>query len=62
MSYPPSFPADAIIEKIREAGFEIAYEKELELTKEQAEEFYKEHKDKDFYDSLTTHMSRYRQN
>ncbi len=51
--------ADAIFEKIREAGFEIAYEKEMMLTKEQAEEFYKEHQGKDFYDSLTTNMSRY---
>ena len=32
--------------------------KEMELTKEQAEEFYSEHKDKDFFESLTTHMSR----
>lgn len=51
--------AEAILEKIKEAGFEVAYEKELSLTKEQAGEFYKEHKDKDFFDSLTTHMSRY---
>lgn len=36
----------------------MAYQKELTLTKEQAEEFYKEHEGKDFYDSLTTHMSR----
>lgn len=48
---------DAILEKIKDAGFEIAYEKELTLSKEEAEEFYKEHEDKDFYDSLTTHMS-----
>lgn len=46
------------MEKIQEAGFEIAYEKELILTKEQAEKFYKEHEGKDFYDSLTTNMSR----
>ena len=32
--------------------------KEMELTKEQAEEFYSEHKDKEFFESLTTHMSR----
>ena len=46
------------MEKIKEAGFEIAYEKELVLSKEQAEDFYKEHQGKDFYDSLTTNMSR----
>ena len=37
----------------------MAYQKELTLTKEQAEEFYKKHEGKDFFDSLTTHMSRY---
>jgi nucleoside diphosphate kinase len=51
---------DSIIGKIKEAGFEIAYEKEMVLTKEQAEEFYREHQDKEFFDSLTTQMSRYR--
>ena len=29
------------------------------LSKEQAEEFYKEHEDKEYFDSLTNHMSRY---
>lgn len=37
----------------------MAFEKELVLTKEQAEEFYKEHEDKEYFDSLTNHMSRY---
>lgn len=46
------------MEKITEAGFEVAFQKELTLTKEQAMEFYKEHEDKDFYDSLTTTMSK----
>ena len=32
--------------------------KELELTKEEAEEFYKTHQEEDFFDALTTHMSR----
>jgi len=49
---------EAILEKIMEAGFKVAYQKELTLTKEQAEVFYKEHKDKEFFESLTTHMSR----
>ena len=53
------FPTDSILDKIKEAGFDIALQKELTLTKEQAGEFYKEHEGKDFYDSLTTHMSRY---
>lgn len=51
--------AESILQKIQEAGFEVAFEKELVLTKEQAEEFYKEHEDKEYYDSLTNHMSRY---
>ena len=50
---------DEIVEKISEAGFQIAFQKELQLSKEQAEEFYKEHEGKDYYDSLTTHMARY---
>ena len=50
---------DAIIAKIHEAGFEVAMQKELTLTKEQAIQFYKEHEGKDFFDSLTTHMSRF---
>ena len=50
---------EEIVDKISEAGFQIAFQKELQLTKEQAEEFYKEHEGKDYYDSLTTHMARY---
>lgn len=60
--YQSSLPlpyTDSILKKIKEAGFDIAYEKELTLTKEQAGEFYREHEGKDFFDSLTTHMSRY---
>ena len=34
--------------------------KELILSKEQAAEFYKEHAGKDYFDSLCTHMSRYK--
>lgn len=56
--YSIHFNLDTILEKIQEAGFEVAYQKELNLTKEQAEEFYKEHEDKEFFDSLTSHMSR----
>ena len=48
---------EAILEKMKETGFKVAYQKELTLTKVQAEEFYKEHKEKEFFDSLTTHMS-----
>lgn len=49
--------SDAILTKIDEAGFKIALSKELTLTKEQAAEFYKDQQDKDYFDSLCTHMS-----
>ena len=55
---PLFLSTDAILAKIHEAGFQVAMEKELSLTKEQAMQFYKEHEGKDFFDSLTTHMSR----
>lgn len=48
---------DAILSKIEESGFQIALSKEITLTKEQAADFYKDHSDKDFFDSLCTHMS-----
>ena len=51
--------SDAILEKIKEAGFRIALQKELTLTKEQAEEFYHEHAGQPYFDELTIRMSRY---
>ena len=50
---------DAILEKIKEAGFQIALQKEITLTKEQAEEFYQEHAGQPYFEELTTRMSRY---
>ena len=50
--------SDEILSKIKEAGFEVAMTKEMHLSREQAEEFYSEHRDKDFFESLMTHMSR----
>ena len=50
---------DEIFAKIEEAGFEVAMSKELVLSKEEAELFYQEHKEKDFFDSLCSHMARY---
>ncbi|ORX99464.1 nucleoside diphosphate kinase, partial [Basidiobolus meristosporus CBS 931.73] len=47
----------AILEIIKNAGFAIVKEKEVSLTKEQAEEFYKEHAGKSFYDNLVGFMS-----
>lgn len=49
---------DEIISKIHDAGFRIAARKETTLSKEIAEEFYAEHKDKDYYNDLVDHMTR----
>ena len=48
---------DDIVAKIRESGFKIAMKKEVQLNKEQAEEFYSEHKDQEYFDELTNRMS-----
>ncbi|ESO85411.1 hypothetical protein LOTGIDRAFT_107502 [Lottia gigantea] len=47
---------DAIIENIHEAGFRIAAQKETVITRDIAEEFYSEHKDKDYFNDLVNHM------
>ncbi|XP_070186057.1 thioredoxin domain-containing protein 6-like isoform X19 [Littorina saxatilis] len=47
---------DAIIEKIHEAGFRIAAQKEDHITKEIAEAFYEDQKDKDYFNDLVEHM------
>ncbi|XP_068752060.1 thioredoxin domain-containing protein 3 homolog isoform X3 [Montipora capricornis] len=46
-----------VIQRIKEAGFKIQFEKEVTLTKDLAAQFYQEHEGKDFYDGLTDHMS-----
>ncbi|XP_052079969.1 thioredoxin domain-containing protein 6-like isoform X12 [Mytilus californianus] len=46
-----------IIAKIRESGFKVAMQKEMQLTKEMAEEFYKEHEGQEYFDQLVTNMS-----
>ncbi|CAC5383652.1 NME8 [Mytilus coruscus] len=48
---------DEIIDRIHEAGFRIAARKETKLSKEIAEEFYADHKDKDYYNDLIEHMT-----
>lgn len=48
---------DDIISKIHAAGFEIANAKEVQLTAEQAAEFYKEHAEQDYFEKLIQHMS-----
>ena len=49
---------DEIIDRIHESGFKIAARKETHLTRELAEEFYAEHKGKDYYNELVDHMTR----
>lgn len=46
-----------IISMLEENGFFIKAIKKIHLTKKQAEGFYIVHKDRPFYDSLTTFMS-----
>lgn len=46
-----------IISRIEEAGFAILNIKSVQLRKEGAEEFYAEHKSKDFFDNLCNVMS-----
>lgn len=41
---------------IEEAGLRIVAQKRVHLTKEQAEEFYAEHKEKAFFDGLVEYM------
>eukprot|EP00794_Sanderia_malayensis_P017266 gene17266-18990_t len=48
---------DSIISKIEESGFTIAMSKEMQLTREQAEEFYAEHKGEDYFESLINNMT-----
>jgi nucleoside diphosphate kinase len=56
---PSAFNAhkDEIIKKIEHSGFKIAMNKVINLTKEQAEQFYAEHKGQPFFDSLVSEMS-----
>ncbi len=49
--------AGKIIEMLEESGFSIIGMKKIKLSKEDAKKFYIVHKDRPFYDSLTTFMS-----
>ncbi|CAB1349783.1 unnamed protein product [Coregonus sp. 'balchen'] len=44
--------------RIKEAGFSISQVKDTKLTREMAEEFYKDHNGKDFFNHLFDYMSR----
>ncbi|XP_048454661.1 thioredoxin domain-containing protein 6-like [Rhincodon typus] len=48
---------DEIIQKIKQAGFIISHMDEKTLSREMAEEFYKEHKGKPFFEQLVDYMS-----
>ncbi len=47
----------AIIKMIEEAGFKIVAMKKTYLTKERAGQFYEVHKERPFYNDLTSYMS-----
>lgn len=47
----------AIIKMIEEAGFKIIAMKKLFMSKERAGQFYAVHKERPFYNDLTTYMS-----
>ncbi|OCT63776.1 hypothetical protein XELAEV_18044872mg [Xenopus laevis] len=49
---------DEILEQIQGAGFTISQIKEANLNREMAEEFYKEHKGKPFFEQLVNYMCR----
>lgn len=48
---------EMIYNQIRSSGFHIAAQKETTLTKEVAEQFYSEHKEKEFFGELTEFMT-----
>ena len=56
--FPFHFP-DQILEKIQEAGFEVALQKEVQLTEEQAKVFYKEQEGTPHFEDLIREMTAY---
>ena len=48
--------ADDICSRIEDSGLEIISKKQLELTRDQAESFYDEHKGKPFFEALINFM------
>ena len=46
------------MDKIKEAGFNIAARKETELTKDIARQFYQQQEGSEYFDDLTDHMTR----
>lgn len=54
-----SLSVEDILATISEAGFKVAMQKEMQLTREMAEDFYKEHKGQDYFEELITRMTRW---
>lgn len=50
--------SEGILEEIQANGFTVAQLKETVLSKEMAEEFYKEHRGKPFFEQLVEFMCR----
>ncbi|OPJ67374.1 thioredoxin domain-containing protein 3 [Patagioenas fasciata monilis] len=48
---------DSIMQRIRDDGFEIAMQKEIILSEKQVCEFYKEHKNEDYFPALLEQMT-----
>lgn len=46
----------AIVAMMQQAGLKVVAQKMIRMTKQQAEGFYAVHKDRPFFDSLTTYM------
>ena len=49
--------SEEINKMFTDSGFKIVAQKEINLTKQMAEEFYSEHKERPFYADLVTYMS-----
>ena len=50
---------DEILSQIKASGFQIALQKEMMLSREQAAEFYKEHQEQPFFEMLIENMTRF---
>lgn len=51
-------PTERILEEIRGSGFTVTRLKETVLSREMAEEFYREHREKPFFSQLVEFMCR----
>uniref|UniRef100_A0A8B9PN55 NME/NM23 family member 8 n=1 Tax=Apteryx owenii TaxID=8824 RepID=A0A8B9PN55_APTOW len=52
------FETDSILQRIMDAGFKIAMQKEIVLLEEQARQFYKEHENEDYFPVFLEQMTR----